>query len=215
MELRIRLIAAGMMLGLGLQAACRADLPPEMLQKNVKEYFGALFDGLAKVAEAEPTVDTFREHMKPMAEKTDGFFGGTLVDTNFVIRQCYFKRNFLAVGFDLKKVEQLDDFWKMMREKPEPQLSEPGHGSLVQPRLIAMRYPVIEKGKLVNIVSMMVRTGAFLEAVGLDKCQAYKIICRGVPAEEKGKLSDQPLEVKLGLPSTEWVIQYDPPKEKK
>lgn len=215
MKMQIKLIAASLMLGMGLQASCFADLPPETLEKSVKEYFGTLFEGLAKVAEAAPAVDTFREHMKPMAENTDGFFGGTLVDTNFVIRQCYFKRNFLAVGFDLKKVKQLDDFWKMMREKPEPQLSEPGHGSLVQPRLIAMRYPIVKDGKLVNVVSMMVKTGAFLKAVGLDKCPAYKITCRDVLAEEDGKLSDKPLEVKLALPSTEWVIQYDPPKEKK
>jgi hypothetical protein len=96
-----------------------------------------------------------------------------------------------------------------MRKAPAPQLSEPGHGSILQPRLIAMRYPVITAGKLQGIVSMMVRTEKFLEAAGLDKCSAYKIICRGVPAEEKGDLSADHREVKLALPSTEWVIQYD------
>jgi hypothetical protein len=45
--------------------------------------------------------------------------------------------------------------------------------------------------------------------VGLDKCRAFKIICRGEPAEEKGELSDHYREVKLSLPATDWVIQYD------
>jgi hypothetical protein len=60
------------------------------------------------------------------------------------------------------------------------------------------------------VVSLLVRTEAFLKAAGLDQCSAYKIICRGELAEEKGTLSNHFHEVPLHLPSTEWVIQYDP-----
>lgn len=77
------------------------------------------------------------------------------------------------------------------------------------PRLPAMRYPVITDGKLEAVVSMMVRTENFLEAVGLDKCRAFRITCRGTLAEEDGKLSDHPRSVTLELPSTEWLIEYD------
>ncbi|MBN1547331.1 MAG: hypothetical protein JW902_11780 [Syntrophaceae bacterium] len=143
-----------------------------------------------------------------MAEATDGFYGGTLIDSDWVIAQVYFKSHFLARGFDLKKVKELSAFYKMMKESPAPQLSEPGHGSLVQPRLIAMRYPVMKDGKVKNILSVMVKTEAYLKAVGLDKRRAYKIICRGELAEEKGKLPKDYKQVKLDLPSTEWIIQY-------
>jgi hypothetical protein len=174
-----------------------------------EKYFTETFVRLGKVAAKKPTVDTFREAMKPCAEATDGFFGGTYIDTDYAIRQVYKKRNFLARGFSLRKVKQLDYFWDLMDKKPAPQLSEPGH-SLTQPiHLIALRYPVITNGKLEGVVSMMIRTGAFLEASGLETCKAWKIICLGKVAEEKGKLSASPRTVKLDLPSTQWVIQYD------
>jgi hypothetical protein len=54
----------------------------------------------------------------------------------------------------------------------------------------------------------MIRTEAFLEATGLDQVQAYRIVCRGQEAETKGELGDQYREVRLKLPSTEWLIQY-------
>lgn len=176
----------------------------------VENYFTAVFAKLGEVAAQQPTHDTFREAMKPAAESIDGFFGGTLVTPDFVIDQSYYKFHALANGYDLKKIKQLDYFRGLMRITPAPQLSEPGHGSLFQPRLISMRYPVFTDGKLQGIVSVMVRTEAFLPATGLDKCRAYKIICRGELAEEKGILSSARREIKLALPSTEWVIQYDP-----
>ncbi len=175
----------------------------------VEEYFEDSFTRLEKVAAQKPTEKTFRKAMKPCAETTPGFFGGTLIDTDFVIRKTYKKRNFLAKGFSLRKVKQLDWFWEQMEANPAPQLSEPGH-SLTQPiHLIALRYPIITAGKLKGVVSMMVRTKEFLKASGLNKCRAFKIICRGELAEKKGHLSNHPREVKLTLPSTEWVIQYD------
>jgi hypothetical protein len=176
---------------------------------DVENYFTETFSRLGEVAEKKPHADTFRAAMKPCAEATDGFFGGTYIDTDYIIRQVYYKRNFLARGFSLRKVKQLDYFWDLMDKNPAPQLSEPGH-SLTQPiHLIALRYPIITDGKLEGVVSMMIRTGAFLEATGLDKCKAWKIICLGEEAESEGTLSANPREVKLALPSTEWVIQYD------
>ena len=146
--------------------------------------------------------------MKPLEEATDGFFGGSYIDTDFVIREVYHPRDFLARGFDLKKVKQLDHFWELMRKEPTAQLSEPGHGNLVQPRLIAMRQPVLQDGKLTAVVSFFVRTEKFLEAVGLGDAKGYRITCRGVVAEEKGKLGDHPKSVAVSLPANEWVIEY-------
>lgn len=171
-------------------------------------YFQTVFDGLKEVADRKPTVETLREAMKPLAERTEGFFGGTLIDTNFVIRQVYNPRDFLARGFDLKKVKQLDDFWAEMRVEPKPQLSEPAHGNIMQPRLIAMRYPVMTDGRFESIVSVMIRTAAFLEATGLDRCKAYRITSRGTMAEEDGKLVGDVRTISLKLPSTEWSIEY-------
>ena len=179
------------------------------LVQGAKAYFEDKFTRLSQVARQYPTIETYRQLMRPQAEKIEGFFGGSLIGPDFVIRQVYHPSHFLARGYDLKKVIELKYFYKKMTEAPSPQLSEPAHGSLVQPRLIAMRYPVLKDGKLENIISMMVRTEYFLKAVGLDKCKAFKIICLGEPAEGKGVLSDKFKEVTLDLPCTKWRIQYE------
>ena len=202
------LILAGVVVLPRMGMAQAQDVDP--VGQAVKTYFAASFERLKAVADKKPTVDTLRADMAPLVKQTDGFFGGTLIDTNFVIRQVYNPRDFLARGFDLKKVRQLDDFWVMMQRAPSPQLSEPAHGNIMQPRLIAMRYPVVTDGRLVAIVSMMVRTGAFLKATGLDRCRGYRITCRGALAEEYGKLAGDVRRVALALPATEWVIEYAP-----
>lgn len=197
-------------MAVGLMASVAQAAPSETeLKASVEGYFADLFQRLGKAAEKSPTEDTFREVMKPQIEKIDGLFGATLINADWEIRQVYFKRDFLAVGFSLKKVKELDAFRKLMDEKPAPQLSEPGHGNIVQPRLIALRYPMIKDGKMTGMVSMMIRTDAFLKAVKLDTCKAFKFICRGKEAESKGTLTDAKKELKLALPSTEWVIQYE------
>jgi len=184
--------------------------PQDKIGKNVQKYFDTVFAGLKAVADKKPTVDTFREAMAPFEGKTAGFYGGTLIDKNFVIVQVYYRTHFLAKGFDLKKVAELKDFWKQMKTDPKPQLSEPGHGSIMQPKLIAMRYPVLDADKkLVCIVSTMIRTENFLADSGLDKCTAYRITCLGKVAEENGVLSSKCRKVSLSLPSTTWVIEYD------
>jgi len=178
------------------------------LKTSVQHYFDGLFEKLANAAAQHPTPDTFRTIMEPLVRDIDGRYGATLIDNDFIIRQVYFRRNFLARGYDLKKVEELDYFWKQMRLSPSPQLSEPGHGSLLQPRLIAMRSPIIENGALTGVVSMMIRTDAFLKATGLDQCQAYRITCRGQEAESKGDLGATFQQVHLQLPATDWLIEY-------
>lgn len=187
--------------------AARADDP---IGAAVETYFSGLFAKLGEVAAREPTYNTFRAAMKPAAESVDGFYGASLISADFVIEQSYYKIHAPANGYDLKKVKELDDFRELMAQSPAPQLSEPGRGTLFQPKLISLRYPVIVSGKLQNIVSMMIRTESFLDATGLGRCRAYRIICRGRTAETKGVLSGQYRETKLILPSTDWIIQYDP-----
>ena len=195
----------------GLFAASAQVQPPDdPVGLATAQYFAKTFANLKAVADRQPTKDTFREAMKPLEDATDGFFGGSFIDTNFVIREVYYPRDFLARGYDLKKVKQLDYFWDLMRNAPSPQLSEPGHGNLVQPRLIAMRYPVLKDGQLAAVVSFFVRTEAFLKAVGLDQAKAYRITCRGVLAEEDGKLGPSPKAVTVSLPANEWLIEYLP-----
>jgi len=186
----------------------RADSAGDAMGIAVSNYVAGIMKGLQGVAEQHPTKDTFREQMKPFMESTPGVFGASLIDTNFVIRQVYYRRDFLAVGFDLKRVSELDYFWKLTQKKPEPQLSEPGHGSLIQPRLVAMRYPILVKGEFKGIVSVMIHTEDFLQAVGLSSCSAFKIICLGTLSEQKGELGADHHTVKLTLPSTEWEIQF-------
>ncbi len=208
MKTRIRVLC--MLAVAGLAAFQAQAVPTEAeLKAAVETYYNDLFQRLGKVAEQNPTVDTFRDLMKPQIEKIDGLFGATLINADWEIRQVYFKRDFLAVGFSLKKVKELDGFRKLMEEKPAPQLSEPGHGNIVQPRLIAMRYPMIKDGKMTNMVSMMIRTEAFLKAVKLDTCKAFKFTCLGKEAESRGTLTDARKQVKIVLPSTEWVIEYE------
>lgn len=179
------------------------------IERNIEVYFEELFIRLKKVAEQDPTIENFRKIMRPVVEETDGLFGATLIDPDFVIQQVYYPSHFLGRGYDLRKVKELKYFYKIMKQNPAPQLSEPGHGGIFQPRLISMRYPVIKDGKLRNIVSIMVRTKSFLKATGLDKCKAFRIICLGKLAEERGMLSENYKEITLELPSTEWVIQYE------
>ena len=189
-------------------AAAQVQPPDDPVGKAVAAYFDRTFANLKAVADRQPTKDTFREAMNPLEDATEGFFGGSYIDTDFVIREVYYPRDFLARGFDLKKVKQLDYFWDLMRKNPTPQLSEPGHGSIVQPRLIAMRYPVLKDGKLAAVVSFFVRTEKFLDAVGLGDAKGYRITCRGVLAEEDGKLGDNPKSVTVSLPANEWLIEY-------
>lgn len=192
-----------------LFASASMAAPSEtQMAASVQNYVAGLFDKLDNAASQHPTPDTFRAIMKPLLTDIDGVYGATLIDDNFVIQQVYFSRNFLARGFDLKKVKELDYFWKQMRNNPSTQLSEPAHGSLLQPRLLAMRSPILKEGKLVGVVSLMVRTEAFLKATGLDQCQAYRITCRGQLAESEGKLGDHPRQIQLSLPATDWLIEY-------
>lgn len=195
---------------LALPFAARAQVQPadDPVGLATEAYFAEQFANLKAVADRQPTKETFREAMKPLAEGTEGFFGGSYIDTDFVIREVYYPRDFLARGYDLKKVKQLDHFWDLMRKDPAPQLSEPGHGNLFQPRLIAMRCPVMQDGRLESVVSFFVRTEAFLKAVGLDQAKAYRITCRGTVAEEKGKLGDAPKSVSIALPANDWIIEY-------
>lgn len=193
-----------------VKPAATNSVPTELEMKvAVESYFSDLFQRLGKAAEKAPTEETFRDVMRPLIGKVGGLFGATLIDAEWEIRQVYFRRDFLAVGFSLKKVKELDGFRKLMAEKPAPQLSEPGHGDIMQPRLIAMRYPMVKDGKMTGMVSMMIRTESFLKAVKLDACKAYKITCLDKEAESKGTLTGAKKEVKIALPSTEWVIQYE------
>ena len=208
--MKARNVWFGVMAAAALAVCTGQAAPTEAeLKASVETYFSDLFQRLGKAAAQAPTADTFRDVMKPQIEKIDGLFGATLINADWEIRQVYFRRDFLAVGFSLTKVSELDAFRKLMKEKPAPQLSEPGHGSIIQPRLIALRYPVIRDGKMVSMVSMMIRTEAFLKAVKLDTCKAFTFTCLGKEAESRGTLSGARKEVKIALPSTEWVIQYE------
>ena len=208
--MKTKMLALAALCAMPFATLAQVTPPDDPVGIAVAAYFATNFANLKAVADLKPTKETFREAMKPLEEATDGFFGGSYIDTDFVIREVYHPRDFLARGFDLKKVKQLDHFWALMRKNPAPQLSEPGHGNLVQPRLIAMRCPVLKDGQLAAVVSFFVRTEAFLKAVGLDQAQAYRITCRGVLAEEKGKLGNSPKSVTVTLPANEWLIEYVP-----
>lgn len=203
-----RIPAFFLLCALPIAVSAQVQPPEDPVGQAVAAYFEKTFAGLKAVADKQPDKDTFRTAMKPLEETTDGFFGGSFIDTNFVIREVFYPRDFLARGFDLKKVRQLDHFWDLMRKNPSPQLSEPGHGNLVQPRLIAMRHPVLKDGQLAAVVSFFVRTEHFLKAVGLDNAKGYRITCRGAVAEEKGKLGGSPKSVTVALPENEWLIEY-------
>lgn len=206
--MKCQILALAALCALPFAAPAQVQPPDDPVGQAVATYFTTQFDNLKVVADHQPSRDTFRAAMKPLAEQTPGFFGGSFIDTNFVIREVYYPRDFLARGFDLKKVKQLDYFWDLMRETPTPQLSEPGHGNILQPRLIAMRHPVVKDGTLDSIVSYFVRTESFLKAVGLDQVKGYRITCRGVLAENGGKLGTDPKSVTITLPANEWLIEY-------
>ena len=208
--MKTKMLAIAALCAMPFATLAQVTPPDDPVGIAVAAYFATNFANLKAVADLKPTKETFRETMKPLEEATDGFFGGSFIDTDFVIREVYHPRDFLARGFDLKKVKQLDYFWNLMRKTPSPQLSEPGHGNIVQPRLIAMRYPVLKDGQLAAVVSFFVRTESFLKAVGLDKAKAYRITCRGVAAEENGKLGPSPRAVAVSLPANEWLIEYVP-----
>ena len=206
--MKTRILALLALCALPVAALAQVQPPDDPVGKAVAAYFDKTFADLKAVADRQPSKETFRDAMKPLEDATDGFFGGSFIDTDFVIREVYYPRDFLARGFDLKKVKQLDHFWDLMRKNPTPQLSEPGHGNIVQPRLIAMRYPVLKDGQLTAVVSFFVRTEKFLEAVGLGDAKGYRIVCRGVLAEEDGKLGANARRVTVALPANEWVIEY-------
>jgi hypothetical protein len=203
-----RLILASALLlssGRGVQAA-----PTEAeLKAAFETYFADLFQRLGTVAGQKPTEATFRDLMQPQIGTIDGLFGATLINADWEIRQVYFKRDYLAVGFDLKKVDELRGFREQMTTDPAPQLSEPGRGGFMRPRLISLRYPILENGSMTGMVSLMIRTEAFLKQVKLDTCNAFTITCLGQETERKGTLGASPRLIQLALPSTEWVIAFD------
>lgn len=179
------------------------------LKAAIETYFADLFQRMGEVAGQKPTEATFRDLMQPQIGMIDGLFGATLINADWEIRQVYFKRDSLAVGFDLKKVEELKDFRDRMKTDPAPQLSEPGRGGFMRPRLISLRYPMLESGRMTGMVSLMIRTEAFLKKVKLDTCNAFTITRLGQEAERKGTLGESPRRIQLALPSTEWAITFD------
>jgi hypothetical protein len=202
-----RLALTGMLLCCASAASAAAS--EDVLTLSVQGYFTNLFARLSQAAAQQPTEATFRTVMRPLVDDLPGLYGASLIDTNWTIRQTYFRRHFLAEGFDLKKVRELDRFRELMDRQPAAQLSEPGRGGLTQPHLISLRYPVMRDGRLAAIVSLMVRTEDFLRAAGLDNCRAYRVTCQGQVTETRGELTPARRTVKLELPSTEWVIDYE------
>ena len=179
----------------------------------VETYFTVIFDEMGKVAANQPNKDTFRELMKPVEENIDGFTDGSLLDTNYVIQESYKDHIISPVGYDLRKQKELKDFLVMMDEKPEPQLSEPAHIPFY-PSFTALRYPVLnDKGELTGVISAFVKTKHFMQTTMLSQCRAYTITCRGTLAERKRRVSGEAKMVTVQLPSTEWIIVYDPPKK--
>jgi len=179
----------------------------------VKAYFTAIFDEMEKVAAKQPTKETFRELMKPVEKNVAGFTDGSFIDNKYVIQESY-KDHFISpVGYDLHKQDELKVFFVMMDDKPAPQLSEPAHIPFY-PSFTSLRYPVLnDKGELTGIISVLIRTKHFIETTMLDQCRAYTITCRGTLAEKKRRVSKEAKKVTVQLPSTEWVIVYDPPKD--
>jgi len=179
----------------------------------VKAYFTAVFYEMGKVVAKQPTKDTFRELMKPVEENVDGFTDGSFLDDKYIIQESYKDHIISPVGHDLKKVKELKDFLVMMDEKPAPQLSEPAHIPFY-PSFTSLRYPVLdEKGELTGVLSVFVKTKHFMQTTMLSQCRAYTITCRGNLAEKKRRVSDEAKKVTVQLPSTEWIIVYDPPKD--
>jgi hypothetical protein len=83
-----RLIAAAAAaVALPLPGRAQDDPAAAELGQRVKTYFAQCFADLKEVAERQPTVETFRADMKPVAEKTAGYFGGTLIDSDMRARE--------------------------------------------------------------------------------------------------------------------------------
>jgi len=191
--------------------------PDDAVGRAVHGFFLARFREVQDVADRQPPPEMFRAAAKPLAETTPGFYDASLIGPDFVIRQVYDRMDGLAVGYDLKKVKPLREFWRMMREQPGPQLSEPARGMPWEPRLTTLRVPFFTPdGKLAGIVSLIFRTSALVQTAGLESCPAWRITCRGQPAESQGTLPETGTRrVTLRLPATEWVIDYVPAASKK
>ena len=93
-----RSLAALLLALLALPCAAPAQVQPsdDPVGQATAAYFAKQFANLKAVADRQPTPETFREAMKPLADDTEGFFGGSIIDTNFVIREVYYPRDFLA-----------------------------------------------------------------------------------------------------------------------
>ncbi len=184
--------------------------PPDPVGAAVSNTLAQVFDRLAAAAAQQPTAATYRQVFTPLARNLDGLYGGSYIDTNFVIREVLYARHALARGVDLKRVPELTGFWALMQTNPAPQLSEPARGGIASPRLVSMRQPILREGRLTGILSAMLRTETLLRAAELDRCRAFRITCQGRVAEASGTLSAAPRTVTLTLPSTVWLIEYDP-----
>ena len=99
--MKCQILALAALCALPFAAPAQVQPPDDPVGQAVATYFTTQFDNLKVVADHQPSRDTFRAAMKPLAEQTPGFFGGSFIDTNFVNREVYYPRDFLARGFDL------------------------------------------------------------------------------------------------------------------
>jgi len=196
---------------LASRAQAAVDVTPE---RRIEAFFAPSFKLLAEVAAKEPDKKSFRKAIKPVVEKTEGFAGATLLDSDFVIRKTYRRSHAAAVGYDLKKTPSLKKFCEEMKKKPAAQISHPTRPRLLQPSVVVLRQPVMKDGKLTGVLSLMILTDTFLEQCGLDSCPAYKVHCSDGYTFSKGKLSRDPRHGVAHLPSATWTIDYDLPKTK-
>lgn len=186
-----------------------AGMEEAPLQKSIQSYFETHIKLLSEAAEQRPTKKTFRKIMKPLVKDISEFREATLLNTNFVIQQTYYKRHKLAVGYDLKEVDSLRLFHEEMQKNPASQISGPTKAKLMNPSVIVLRHPILDDNKFVGVVSLMVSTDDFLEKVKLADCKAYRIRCSDGIEISKGVLSDNCRKVDIKLPSAMWTVEYD------
>jgi hypothetical protein len=190
-----------------IQAVCAGAAEPLalQLQNSAQRYV----DILASAARQRPTPKTFRDVMQPLVIGLDGFRGATLLGSDFVIRQVYFKRHAGGIGYDVKSLDALKGFYDMMCDDPAPQISGPTRARLWRPSCVALRHPIVRDGELLGVVSLFVGTETFLGGTALADCNAFRISAPDVESLIKGKLSPQCRHVVVKLPSTEWTVEYD------
>jgi hypothetical protein len=199
-----------LVIALALNASAFAAHLPEddAVGKKVDRYFERLGIELQASADKKPTSKTFASDIKNVVWTNEDLCGAYFLDTDWIVRKSLFPLQIFMVGHDYRTDPSLDHYRTMVTAFREPKLLAPMPRTFIRPGRITMTCPVFDALRVTGYLSVEVSTQRWLNAVGLDRAKAYRIVCDGKESLKKGKIPFEHHTVTMSMFSSTWVIEY-------